>query len=259
MKKKRKQGKRENKNFFAKHYSLSWDYIKECKNYILLIILIFVFGAVVSFFVALTGKPEILINEIVKTLEDLIDKSKGLDLWEMIIYILNNNLETSFLALIFGILLGIFPIFITLVNGFILGFVSFFAVYAEGAGVLWKLVPHGIFEIPAVFLSLALGLKFGMFWFVKGKRKEFLRRFENSLRVFLFVVLPLLIIAAIIEGALISFLDPCNAVDDLNDRNQCYYERALEKQDVDICENIEDDLILKQGCYEQLGEVIPES
>jgi len=256
--KKRKLVKRENKNFFAKHYSLSWDYIKECKNYLLLIVLIFVFGAVISFFVAVTGKPEILVEKIIETLTDLMDKSKGLNLWEMVIYILNNNLETSFLALIFGILLGIFPIFITLFNGFILGFVSFFAVYAEGAGVLWKLAPHGIFELPAVFLSLALGVKFGMFWFAKGKRKEFLRRFENSLRVFLFVILPLLIIAAIIEGVLINVSDPCNAVDDLNDRNQCYYGRALEKQNVDICESIEDNLILKQGCYEQLGKVMPE-
>jgi len=34
-------------------------------------------------------------------------------------------------------------------------------------------------------------------------RKEFIRRLEGSLRMFLFVVLPLLVIAAIIEGFLI--------------------------------------------------------
>ena len=246
-------------NFFVRHYSLSWDYIKECKNYILFVILVFLLGAVAALFVALTGKPETLINKIIEIISELIGKSKGLDLWEMTVYILDNNLRTSFFAMIFGVLLGIFPVFIALVNGFILGFVSFFAVSSAGPAILWKLVPHGIFELPAVFLSLALGVKFGAFIFAKKKKKEFLRRFEQSLRVFLFVIMPLLIIAAVIEGALINFSDPCNAFDDLNDRNVCYYEKASEQQDSDICRNIEDNLELRDNCYEALGEVPLES
>jgi uncharacterized membrane protein SpoIIM required for sporulation len=51
-----------------------------------------------------------------------------------------------------------------------------------------------------------MGIKFGSFLFYKQKMKHFSEFFIKSLRVFVFVVLPLLIIAAIIEGTLISFI-----------------------------------------------------
>jgi len=70
---------------------------------------------------------------------------------------------------------------------------------------LWRILPHGIFELPAVFIALGMGLKFGGFIFQKEKIKSLREYFWNSLRVFLFVVLPLLIIAGIIEGTLIFF------------------------------------------------------
>ena len=73
--------------------------------------------------------------------------------------------------------------------------------------VLWRIFPHGIFELPAVFISLGLGLKLGTFIFQRNKLKAFAEFFWNSLRVFLFIVLPLLIIAAIIEGSLIFLLE----------------------------------------------------
>jgi uncharacterized membrane protein SpoIIM required for sporulation len=60
--------------------------------------------------------------------------------------------------------------------------------------------------LPAIFVSFGLGIKFGTFIFYKEKMKHFGEFFINSLRVFIFVVLPLLIIAAIIEGSLISIL-----------------------------------------------------
>ena len=78
--------------------------------------------------------------------------------------------------------------------------------YASNEGgllILLNLLPHGIFELPAIFLAFGLGLKFGTFWMKKKKIKTLLDYFWNSLRVFLLIILPLLIIAAIIEGILI--------------------------------------------------------
>jgi len=48
-----------------------------------------------------------------------------------------------------------------------------------------------------------MGLKFGTFIFQKKRMKSFKNYFWNGLRVFLLVVIPLLIIAAVIEGSLI--------------------------------------------------------
>jgi len=42
--------------------------------------------------------------------------------------------------------------------------------------------------------------------FTAEKKKELVRRLEGSLRVFLFIILPLLVIAAIVEGFLIFSL-----------------------------------------------------
>ena len=107
--------------------------------------------------------------------------------------------------MIFGIFLGIFPMVVAMLNGYILGFVALLSVSNEGIFVLWRLVPHGVFELPAVFISLGLGLKFGTFFFQKNKSESFRNYLWNSIKTFVFIVLPLLVIAAIIEGALIAF------------------------------------------------------
>lgn len=186
-------------NFCKKHYSLSWQYIKECRNYIFFIVLVFLLAAVVALFY----QPPIAVDWIREFIEDLLTRTAGLSRGQMIIFILDNNLKSSFIGLILGLAFGIFPVLIALANGYVLGFVAERSVQIEGLSVLLRLVPHGIFELPAVILALALGTKLGMFWFVRDKKKEFLRRLENALRVFLFVILPLLVIAAIIEGILV--------------------------------------------------------
>lgn len=204
MKKKAKRNinKRREEGFFRKNYSLSWNYLKESKNYIIAISLIFVLGILIS----LIYQPVVLVDLIRSFFVKVLNETEGLGLVEMIIYILNNNLKSSFFAMILGIAFGIFPILSALMNSYVLGFVSEKSVLAAGSSVLLRLVPHGIFEFPAIIISMAFGVKLGFSWFGKNKGKTFLSRFEDSLRVFLFVVLPLLIIAAIIEGFLIFAL-----------------------------------------------------
>jgi len=187
----------------ARQYFISWRHIKESKNYIFLTILLFLFGIGIS----LIYRPAIIVDLIKNFIERVVQDTQGLNLWGMIVYILNNNLRSCFFSMIFGIFLGIFPIFTVLSNGYVLGFVAEKAVGLEGMPVLLRLFPHGIFEFPAVIISIALGLKLGFFWFSKNKKKGFLENIENSLRAFLFIILPLLIIAAIMEGILIIVLD----------------------------------------------------
>ena len=109
--------------------------------------------------------------------------------------------------MIFGFLLGIFPVIAAIANGYLLGFVALISVNNGGWFILFKLLPHGIFELPAIFISLGLGLKLGTCIFRKEILKNFNEYFINSLRVFLFIVIPLLLIAGIIEGSLIFILN----------------------------------------------------
>ena len=80
------------------------------------------------------------------------------------------------------------------------------SINTDGGLSLWKILPHGIFELPAVFIALGIGIKLGMFIFQKKKLESLKNYSINSLRVFLLIILPLLVIAGIIEGTLIFLL-----------------------------------------------------
>ena len=128
---------------------------------------------------------------------------------QLFIFIFQNNLKSSFIGLTSGILLGILPLIMIFFNGYLLGFISNKVTQAYNFGVLWRLLPHGIFEIPAIIISLGLGVRIGVSLIstdFKQIKKNLLYHIENSLIVFLFVVFPLLLIAALIEAALMVFV-----------------------------------------------------
>ncbi|MFC1710866.1 stage II sporulation protein M [Nanoarchaeota archaeon] len=196
--------KKHKQNFsFKQEYKESWKYLKNSKNYIYTIIGLFVVFALIGYFVPI---PEVYAERILDFIRELLLKTEGMGQAELSAFILLNNIQSSFFGMLLGIFLGIFSIITTLVNGFILGFVSNLTVNYEGFGVLWKLFPHGIFELPAIFISLGLGLKLGSFIFQKERKKAFVNYLLNSIRAFLLIVIPLLVLAAIIEGFLIVIL-----------------------------------------------------
>jgi len=189
------------KCWICENYKASLKYLKECKNFIWVSVGIFVLFCLVGFFVPL---PEQFSEMILNFLKELIEKTQGMSQGELISFIFFNNLKSSFLAWVLGIGLGIFPVFVAILNGFVLGFVMKLSVSVSGFGSLWRIFPHGIFELPAIFISLGMGLRLGCFIFEKKKKNSFKEHFYNGLRVFVFVVLPLLIVAGIIEGTLIA-------------------------------------------------------
>lgn len=193
--------KKKKKNFDLKReYKESLDYIKETKNFIYSVIAIFLFFVLVGFFLP---APEFLAEQIFEFIEELLEKTSEMSQGDLMSFIFFNNLKSSFLGMVLGLLLGIFPMISVITNGYVLGFVGSLSVKTNGFFVLWRLLPHGIFELPAIFISLGMGLKLGAFIFQKNKIESFREYLWNSLRVFLFVVIPLLVVAAIIEGSLI--------------------------------------------------------
>ena len=75
-----------------------------------------------------------------------------------------NNFFSMLIMLMFGALAGISPLVSLFLNGFILGAVAV-AYKAEGIPILTMLIagilPHGLFELPALFLCGAFALKLG--------------------------------------------------------------------------------------------------
>jgi len=196
--------KKKNRNeFLRRTYKESWEYIKESKNFIYSIITIFLLFTVLGFLLPIPAEIEAKILEFI---EQLLKQTEGMTQGELIKFIFWNNIQSSFTGMLFGVVLGVFPVMSALANGYLLGFVA--SVAAEGSGifVLWRLFPHGNFELPALFISLGLGLRIGTFIFEKDKIKTLKIYLIKSIKVFFFVIIPLLVIAAVIEGSLISLM-----------------------------------------------------
>jgi stage II sporulation protein M len=72
--------------------------------------------------------------------------------------------------------------------------------------ILLGLLPHGILELPMVFLSAAIGLRLGhqAFSALIGRPTQIKREFKEGLMFYFRWILPLLLVAAIIE----TFITP---------------------------------------------------
>ena len=185
------------KNFaFSAQMEEAVNYVKSSVNYVYFIVIVFFLSFLLGFI--FSGNFRFL--DVF--LRELISKTIDLNWMELFLFIFQNNLQSAFFGLFLGIFFGIFPIINTLTNGVVLGYVSSKVADEVSIFELWRIFPHGIFELPAIFISLGLGLKLGLSVF-SHKKGEFKYRIYNSANSFLFVVLPLLLIAAIIESLLI--------------------------------------------------------
>jgi len=182
-----------------KRFLRAIKYIKESRNYIYIIIALFIISGIFGY---LNASRLTFLDLIIK---QLLESTKDLPGFSLIRFIFLNNIQSAFYGFIFGIIFGIFSMFNALVNGLLIGYVMEKAVSSVGILQTLKLLPHGIFELPAIFISLGLGLKLGTFVLSKKPLKELRRSFLEGLNTFFLIVLPLLIIAAIIEGLLITF------------------------------------------------------
>jgi len=188
-------------NFFAKNYKLCWKFLNESRWYVVFALGVFMLTFLIGFVFPIFFRAEIasLIAELIASLD-------GMGVVELTGFIFWNNLKASFFAIILGVTIGIFPLVIGIFNGYLLGFVSREVVAQEGLLVMWRLLPHGIFELPAVIHSIGIGIKIGADIFRGDVTKRLKHNFVEGLRFFVFVVLPLLVVAGIIEGLLIGLV-----------------------------------------------------
>ncbi len=187
--------------FLVKNYSACWDFFRECRWHIVFALGIFALTFIIGF-----AYPVFFRAEIFSFIEKLVLTLEGKTIIELTGIIFFNNLKASFMAIILGIGIGIFPLTTSVINGYLLGFVARETVNHNGIFILWQLFPHGIFELPAIIFSIGIGLKIGWDMFSSETGKKLKHNFREGLRFFVFVVFPLLVIAAIIEGLLIGFL-----------------------------------------------------
>lgn len=113
-----------------------------------------------------------------------------------------NNLEASIILFLGGATFGVLTLIVLSTNGIVIGMVI--EVLREEQGLLYILagvIPHGIFEIPAFVISGGLGLLLAeeLLREARGKGDAAEKAKDYSI-VFLKAVIPLLAIAAFVEG-----------------------------------------------------------
>ena len=142
-------------------------------------------------------------DAIIFSFQQLFESLMDMPKYKLMLVIFGNNLLTSFLAIVFGIFFGIFPILVLVANGFILGDLSYHVYLDKGIYyVLAGLLPHGIFELSAVILSCSLGIRLGAIFLNRLLEKpvpDLKQSFTKSLKIFLCLVIPMLLLASVIE------------------------------------------------------------
>ncbi|MBN2245620.1 MAG: stage II sporulation protein M [Candidatus Aminicenantes bacterium] len=123
-----------------------------------------------------------------------------------------NNSMGSFLALFLGLVPFLFlPILSIISNGTAMGIVSAVSA-AQGLNpskIFISIAPHGLLELPALFYAAGLGIYISReiikhLLFQEYVREPFIPLIRKIIITFLAVILPLLLIAALIE----SFITP---------------------------------------------------
>ncbi|MFM7560074.1 stage II sporulation protein M [Cylindrospermopsis raciborskii] len=117
--------------------------------------------------------------------------------------IMINNISVSFSAVAGGITGGIFTIYILVFNGLLIGSIATLVAENNLAYPFWAFVlPHGVLELPAIFFAGGAGLLLGRGILFPGKylRLEAIKYYSSLAAQLVFGVVPLLIIAGIIEG-----------------------------------------------------------
>lgn len=175
------------------------------RKWILVILLLFFVGFISG--LALSVSFPQISAKIISTFSASLDKDLKPGLGESL-YIFKRNAQIVIVSSLSGIVLGVFPLFTTYVNGFLLGVVVGFGPIYKALSpwqLLWLLIPHGLVEYSATFLSMAFGLRLGLNWTLpknKGKRSvTFLKNLRETFAI-LFLCIGLLVLAAVIEGML---------------------------------------------------------
>ena len=127
-----------------------------------------------------------------------------------VLFIFVKNVVALLFSFIFSPVLCLIPVLTLLLNAGLLSFISAIVIQENSLGLLLAgLLPHGIFEIPAIIIGEAAALSFGAMViitvFSPERRKLLLPNLKQNLR-YLAIACVLLVPAAIIETYLTPLL-----------------------------------------------------
>lgn len=117
--------------------------------------------------------------------------------------IMTNNIKVAILAFVSGVTFGLFPLYLLLFNGLLVGALAATFHQAGKGYAFWAyILPHGVIELTAIFIAGGAGLYMGYRMLVPGRysrKHQFWEAAKESGQLLL-ATLPLFVVAALIEG-----------------------------------------------------------
>ena len=139
-------------------------------------------------------------DDTLSALKGLARDLSGQSIYVVILTIFLKNALSTAISVLSGPLLGIIPVSGAVINGLLLGSTLSYIKEIGSTYAIVYLFPHGLFEFPAMFTAWGLGLWQGIWFFRKTPDSSFKDRMKRAFRILCIVILPLLLIAATIEG-----------------------------------------------------------
>ncbi len=169
---------------------------------------IFALGALAGMFITLSSPDymrEFLGPQMVSTIEkhEMWTHSVVAAAPQESSFIMTNNMTVSFLTFAGGITAGLWTLFQLFFNGMLLGVIGVACAMNDMSIKLWSFVaPHGVLELPAIFIAGGAGLRLAQALLFPGtlSRRDSLAIGGNQAVQLLVGVIPVLIIAGTIEG-----------------------------------------------------------
>lgn len=184
------------------------------KKYFYVACILMLAGGFIGFVQA--DKVEKIAVQMLAQLKDLVEKiGSNNDALSVFWLIFSNNVTSAVLMMVFGIALAIPPIFGMVTNGILLGYL-FQEMAESGHNIVLMFIvgilPHGIFELPAVIFAAGVGIRYGLLmirgplaiWTEKG-RNELKSDWIHALKQFPYIVVSvilMLLVAAIVESVI---------------------------------------------------------
>lgn len=151
-------------------------------------------------FVFFEETEEALLPSLEQIKKQILTESK----FQTALNIFSNNLRVSLILLASGtFIIAPFPIMFT--NGFLVGFVIKLLL-EKNLGLIFfikGIILHSVFELPAIFISAAIGIRIGLSYLTRDNEKRVSKvsqRIREAAVIYLLVVIPLLLIAAFVEA-----------------------------------------------------------
>lgn len=204
-------------NFIKSSISYTNKYFKEyVLRHTLIVGIIFVVTGLIAFW-GVNSLPVEELKEIFASIGEMfaekdVENSDGtLSFWGILL----NNLRAGMVTSVMGLIPFLFiPIASVVLNSVILSAVLAIIGTFTGESVIMLFVkyilPHGIFELPALIIEGAIGSKICAVLsrkiFGKAKAEKFIDHIKGCLGIFVFYIVPMLLIAAFIEAVVLSAL-----------------------------------------------------